>query len=698
MSKSAPPGPDSSPAPPEEVFRAVADFTYDWESWIDASGQLVWVNPAVERITGYGVAECFRMGDYPLPLVHPEDRAAVADILRAAAEGGSGNDFEFRVVTKTGETRWLAVSWQGLQQGDGVPLGFRTSVRDIHERKLAERRLQEAMRWAEQSAAARQEFLATMSHELRTPLQCVVGYAQLLCEELTSARHRHFAETIVAEGEAMLRIVGSVLDFSSLQAVESLLEERDFDLIGLVEACVRAARPLADRKGLSLTTKIDETGVPRRVRADDLRLRQVLMNLLGNALKFTEQGHVEVALHAERPAGARSRRTPKPGEVCRVTLTVSDTGPGMSDAIVARLFTPFFRGDPAIARRHGGTGLGLATARRLCELMGGTIRVESAPGEGSRFFVELPLTAASPRRARRKEDATSVPGDPLRAPLRAGSAEAPHAEPTFAERYPLGVLVVDDSPAVLELTTEFLRLLGYEPTTARGGREAVNLAAERAFDLILMDLHMPDLDGMTAARLIRAQQAPKGRRPVIVALTANPFARAQALSNDGGMDGFLTKPLVFADLKEILARVASRETLPLSQASERSPRPEAPSSSRPLATPLDETVLADLRETLGSDGRPLLERLGRRVIEDGRTLVMDLESAAAAGDRGALRQLAHRLKGNALLVGATEVAQACQRLESLGDDGSFAEPSRRVVRAQEALVHTLEALLRPTSA
>src|SRR5690606_554698 len=148
------------PGSAQEVFRAVADYTYDWESWIDAEGQLVWVNPAVERITGYGVAECFRMPGYPLPLVHPEDRDAISDLMCSAAAGGSGNDFEFRIVTKGGDPRWLAVSWQGLEQGDGVPLGYRTSVRDIHERKLAERSLQEAMRWAEQSAAARQDFLA----------------------------------------------------------------------------------------------------------------------------------------------------------------------------------------------------------------------------------------------------------------------------------------------------------------------------------------------------------------------------------------------------------------------------------------------------------------------------------------------------------------------------------------------------------
>ncbi len=715
---SAPPG-TTPPAPSErgepprgepegrsnEVFRAVADYTYDWESWIDATGQLVWVNPAVERMTGFGVAECFRMKDYPLPLVHSEDREAIAALLRAAAAGGSGNDFEFRVVTKQGETRWLAVSWQGLQQGDGVPLGYRTSVRDIHERKLSERRLQEAMRWAEQAAAARQDFLATMSHELRTPLQCIVGYAQLLEGELADSRQHHFAEIIRAEGEAMLRIVGGVLEFSSLQVAESPLEERTFQLAELVESCVRAARPLADAKGLSLVTNIRRRGLPRFVIADDLRIRQVLTNLVGNAIKFTEAGRVVVTLAQGSPRSCTSRSTSR----CKVRLTVADTGPGIAPADQARLFTPFHQADEGAARKHGGTGLGLAISKRLCDLLGGELWLETTQGRGSTFIVELPV-AAAPRDAV-SSASTSLSGpEPNLAP--------PQADRGFAERHPLTLLVVDDSPAVLELMTEFLKLLGYAADTAATAREAVAAAARAPYDLILMDLHMPDLDGMAAARLIRAQGAERSARPAIVALTADPFARAQALSSEGGMDAFLTKPLAFVDLKALLTRVAQLEQL---TSSPHAPHEEerAPAATRPRArrerpalreVKLDPRVLEDLRETRSAEGRTLLDRMGARVLEDGAALLAELKSIVAErAPRGAgrddparsaavrartLRHVAHRLKGNALLVGASELARECQKLEELAAQGRASKRQARVVMEEyRALERTLHRLL-----
>ena len=704
-----------------EVFRAVADYTYDWESWIDATGQLVWVNPAVERMTGFGVSECFRMKDYPLPLVHPEDREAIGALLRAAAAGGSGNDFEFRVVTRQGETRWLAVSWQGLQQGDGVPLGYRTSVRDIHERKLAERRLQEAMRWAEQAAAARQDFLATMSHELRTPLQCIVGYAQLLEGELGDARQRHFAEIVRTEGEALLRIIGGVLEFSSLQAAESPLEERTFQLAEIVESCVRAARPLADAKGLSLVTKIRRRGLPRYVIADDLRIRQVLTNLVGNAIKFTERGRVVVTLEPGHPAsdplGDDTATTATTAERPRrrVRLTVADTGPGITPAVQARLFSPFYQADESTARKHGGTGLGLAISKRLCDLLGGELWVETEPGRGSTFSVELPVQVAEAHDIGRPPAAPLANAEPDLTP--------PRADRGFAERHPLSLLVVDDSPAVLELTTEFLKLLGYAADTAATAHEAVTAAARRPYDLILMDLHMPDLDGMTAARLIRAQGAERSTRPAIVALTADPFARARALSSEGGMDAFLTKPLAFVDLKALLTRVAQGEALtdPLRPPREgpREARP-GPTTTRPRTrrgrpalreAELDARVLDDLRETRSGDGRTLLDRMGARVLEDGAPLLAELESIVAAwipGERNptkppregtaeasqALRHVAHRLKGNALLVGATELARQCQKLEDLAATGRIGRRQvRAVVEEHRALERTLRRIL-----
>jgi len=611
-----------------DMFRAVADATYDWEGWVSERGRLLWVNPAVERLTGYSVEECLAMRQYPRPLVHPDDHAKLDEILAAARAGGEGNDVELRVLRKDGTTRWAAISWQAFRAPNGKRRGYRTSVRDIHERKLAEERLRDALVLVEQAAVARNEFLANVSHELRTPVQCILGYTQLLRAEETDAERARKLDTISEQTDHLLAIIANVLDMAALQVASPELVPEDFDLREKLNSIVTASMPLATQKGIALRTQVSDD-VPVLVRGDRLRCRQILTNLVGNALKFTSQGAVTLRARL-KDEGAQDR--------IPIVLEVEDTGLGIAPEALERIFEPFVQADSTISRRYGGTGLGLPIARRLCEAMGGDLTVTSEPGVGSCFRVFLPFDHASS----------------VRKPARA-------AQPTASEGFGhVRVLVVDDGAAVRELSCEMLRSLGALPLSAASGREAVAIATSQPFDLILMDLQMPDLDGLTAAQLIRAQQPHDGVRPFIVALTANAFGRALALGASGGMDGFLVKPVRLSDLRALLMRFATPTNGKTSAG-------RALGEITPSVSPrvLDERVLRDLNETRNRQGKTLLQVTGPRVLADTGALLDGCREAIARKDGREVARIAHRIKGNCLVIGAAEAALAAQALDDL---------------------------------
>ncbi len=632
-------------------FRAIADATYDWESWLGRDGRLLWVNPAVLRITGYDVDASLAMPGYPLPMVLPEDRPKIERILEGAGAGSSGNDVEFRVLRSDGEIRWAAISWQSIAGDDGRSLGIRTSVRDIQERKRAETRIREALVVAEQAAVARQAFLANTSHELRTPLQCILGYAQLLAAGEQDPEKNRKIGLIVQQTETVLEIVSNVLEMAALQVKAPEIVEEVFDLHEKVAGIIEAVRPLTTGKPVALRLEIGE-GVPRRVRGDRLRVRQVLTNLVANAIKFTERG--SVVLRASRRARGRIR------------FVVEDTGIGIAKNDLAKLFTPFMRAEDGVRRGHGGTGLGLSIARALTDAMGGQIRVRSRPGEGSRFTVELPLPAAP----------------------RSASPDPPRRQ-TGRGRERLEVLVVDDSPAGRELVCEMLEGLGVGVRSAATGEEAVAKVMGDPPDLIIMDLQMPGLDGAATAQLIRALTPPDARRPRIVALTANTFGRAIALGPSGGMDGFLVKPARIADLRALVERTA--DEVEIGSAGTGSAGASLVSSEEVL----DPAVVRDLASVRARDGRSLLEVTAQRVLEDTPDCLRQIESALRRRELPAAASLAHRIKGNCLILGAVDAAEWAQRLDDAltQDDRKGARSSLRgLARAIQRIERFLRSL------
>ncbi len=409
--------------------------------------------------------------------------------------------------------------------------------RDITEERHREQKLAEALalekELSEQARAgdrAKSEFLAVMSHEVRTPLNGILGFAELLRQAPgLSPESQGHARVITRSGEALLRILDDILDLSRLEAGRMNIEKTAFSPRSLLDDIRALLSRQAAESGVQLLVSC-APGVPERLEGDAGRLRQVLLNLAGNALKFTEEGSVRIAL------------SPLAGRPATHVFSVADTGCGITPEELDRIFQPFTQADSSTSRRHNGTGLGLTISRRLTELLGGTLTVESTPGKGSEFRVVVPLEEAK------------APDPPAGAPDR---SSAP-LDASFASRHPLRMLIAEDDPINLKLIQTLVRRLGYAPLASRNGREAVEIFQKESPDFLLMDLQMPEMDGIEATEKIRAiEKAAHTKLPVfILALTANIFPADRQRCFDAGMDGYLNKPAKISSLAEIFAQAS----------------------------------------------------------------------------------------------------------------------------------------------
>jgi CheY-like chemotaxis protein len=384
--------------------------------------------------------------------------------------------------------------------------------------------LAEARRAAEAASQAKSQFLATMSHELRTPMNGVIGMIDLLNEDPASPDRVRWLRLLKQSAEAMMQLLGDILDLSKIEADRLILERVPFEPRTVGEDVIRLFAVAAAAKGLRL--EFDWPADARRewLIGDPIRLRQVLVNLVGNAVKFTDRGVVSLRLEA-------SEATPQGG--VRLRLSVSDTGPGIAPEHFDRLFKPFSQADSSTSRRFGGTGLGLVISRRLVEAMGGAIDVESAAGRGARFWFDVVL-----------EDGAEAVDRQASEPQSAGPARR------------LRLLVAEDNEINRRVIAALLKLAGHQVTFVESGRLAVAAAGADAWDAILMDMRMPEMDGATATRAIRLLPPPRNAVPII-GVTADALANQRAAHMDAGLDAYLTKPIQKAELERILVAVTS---------------------------------------------------------------------------------------------------------------------------------------------
>jgi PAS domain S-box-containing protein len=503
----------------EARYRLLADNATDIIATYGLDGVFEYVSPSIEGAMGYRPEEL--VGRSFWQFMHPDDveglRAAFAAYLKAGA-GASSPRVPYRGVRKDGQLIWLEAHPMVIRDARGRPVGFQDVVRDVTETKALEDQLIAARDVAEAGARAKSEFLANMSHELRTPLTSVIGFSGLLqASPNLPAAERKYADRIATASEALLSVINDILDYSKLEADAVDLEPQAFDPRAMAEGAVAIVETQCRAKGLALELVID-ADLPGRLMGDEGRLRQVTLNFLSNAVKFSASGAVRLEMSAEAHD--------------RLRIAVTDTGIGIAPDKIDSLFDRFTQADASTTRVYGGTGLGLAISRRLVELMGGEIGADSEPGKGSTFWFEVPVCEAV-----------------------AGAEAGSGGGLTLAEG--LKVLMADDAAPNRELVTAILRGLGVELETVCNGAEAVEAALTGDYDLILMDVHMPVMDGLDATRAIRAIAGPAGRTP-IVALTANVQPEQVLRCREAGMDGHVGKPIQMHELLTALASVPAR--------------------------------------------------------------------------------------------------------------------------------------------
>ncbi|MRR16852.1 MAG: response regulator, partial [Deltaproteobacteria bacterium] len=635
---------------------------------ISPSGRMLTVNPALAEILGYAsVDEMLEVYKHPPPDIYT-DAVKIKEMLSLIGKYGYVKDIEYLAHRKDKTPITTLVDAHVIHDEAGKVLYYEGMMRDITERKRLDE-LRIAKEAAEKTAQSKNEFLANISHEIRTPMNAIIGFSNLALQNTLTPKLRRYLNMISGSAQNLLHLINDILDFSKIEAEHLEMERVDFQLDEIIRNTSEIASLKAQEKGIQFTLSI-APDVPGALIGDPLRLNQVLLNLTNNAVKFTSSGSVRISVVA---------RDLSP-ESCRLTFSVEDTGIGMTEAQMSKLFQPFSQADSSITRRFGGTGLGLAICKRLVEIMGGQIEVQSQAGQGSIFSFTIGFDRPRPG-SEASPDAAAASASP--ADQKAEEGESDRIED--AE-----VLLVEDNIINQQLTTELLEGMGLRVDIANTGPEALTRLRAAAYDLILMDIQLPGMSGLEATARIREMD--RFKDIPIVAMTAHDTASTKKECLAAGMNDFIAKPL---DV-ELLMSVLVRWLAPRPGRNEKSPgprgrSPEEADSGFNVPESLPGIHFEEGLARLQGNNRLYLKLLSS-FVDRYVSAAGEITKAIGAKEYHAAADQAHTIKGAAANLSLSDVARSATQLEQKIRTGSPEDMISAIQQFEDAFAVALRSV------